>query len=258
MSRTRHVTHTTHDQLRRLAAEVAARAYVPYSRQPTGMVVFLADGSWIPGVRVENASFPLVIPMLVNAWTTTVALGRDDIIAVTANRAFTEMERVFLASIWPNLHFKAEDTFRVNRPMPHLLDPLSPFISNSANSGIDQAHLAAQRALVPESNFPVGCVLETEGGWIPGCNVEHADWLYTLCAERNALGTAVSYGLHQFDRMYLTCLKAPGATPCGACRQVLVEHAPELPLIIDNGDEPPVETTPSALLPDYFGPDLLG
>ena len=58
----------TVDMLRREARAAAARAYVPYSGRGAAAVMLLADGLWVPGVRVESASFSLVIPALVNAF----------------------------------------------------------------------------------------------------------------------------------------------------------------------------------------------
>ncbi len=82
--------------------------------------------------------------------------------------------------------------------------------------------------------------------------MEHEDWTRILCAERNALGTAISYGLTGLHTMYLTCLCDPQGTPCGACRQLLTEQAPALVLWMDRGDAPPASATPEALLPGFF------
>ena len=120
------------------------------------------------------------------------------------------------------------------------------------------ARRTAERAVVPESGFSVGCVLETSGGLVPGVNVEHADWSRTLCAERGALGTAVSYGLGGFGRLFLSCVQDPKGTPCGACRQLLVELAPEAALWMDRGGAPPEAASPARLMPGSFTGDALG
>lgn len=116
-----------------------------------------------------------------------------------------------------------------------------------------QARRLARRAYTPASNFPVGALLETtDGRFVPGVNVEHEDWARSLCAERNALGTALSYGLSDFDALYLSCPLDPKGTPCGACRQWLVELAPTVTLWMDRDDEPPEPRSPRALLPESF------
>ena len=71
---------------RRNAASIASRSYAPYSGIETACVVLLSDGTWVPGVRVENASFPLLIPAAMNAITTSVAAGRLDVVAAVSNR----------------------------------------------------------------------------------------------------------------------------------------------------------------------------
>lgn len=234
------------------AAQAAAQAYVPYSRQSKAVVLLLSDGQWIPGVRVETASFPLVIPALLNAYTTAVALGRTDVRAIAG-----DVEPVLRDAFWPRARRLSDTTAVIGfAPMPALKGRLSPFLETTVATeaeGLALARTVAERAHVPASDFPVGCVLETaDGQLIPGCNVEHTQWLFGLCAERNVLGTAVSYGLQDLHRLYLTCLKDPGATPCGACRQVLVELGPEVHLWMDRGNHTPEDTYPPALLPGYF------
>jgi cytidine deaminase len=82
--------------------------------------------------------------------------------------------------------------------------------------------------------------------------VEHPDWARILCAERNALGTVQSYALSEPEHLFLTCDEDPEGTPCGACRQLLVELAPDTTLWMDRHSEPPEQSTISALLPGSF------
>ncbi len=248
-----------HD-LRMLARSVAERSYTPYSHRPTGVVLLLSDGQWAPGVRVESASFSLTIPALVNAFTTAVAAGRPDVEAVVQSRPFSAGERAFMAH--PPVgafDLVAEDAF-VIREVAKLSEdygPLAPFLDaappESPEVGVRLAHEVAGRAFIPASHFPVGCVLELgDGRLIPGVNVEHPDWSRILCAERNALGTAVSYGLPDLRNMYLSCPKDPQGSPCGACRQLLVEQAPELSVWMDRGEALPEVAAPNGLLPGSF------
>ena len=81
----------------------------------------------------------------------------------------------------------------------------------------------------PYSRFPVGAALLTEAGRVyHGCNVENASYGLTCCAERTALFKAVSEGERAFSAIAVTARSGEGAPPCGACRQVLSEFAPDL------------------------------
>jgi len=87
---------------------------------------------------------------------------------------------------------------------------------------VAQAQAARQRAYAPYSNFGVGAALLTRDGRVfTGCNVENASYGLTVCAERIAVFKAVSEGCHDFAA--IAVVSDTGATPCGACRQVLVE-----------------------------------
>ncbi len=96
---------------------------------------------------------------------------------------------------------------------------------------VSRAIAARQRAYVPYSNFAVGAALFTESGQIyTGCNIENASYGMTVCAERVAILKAVSEGETEFA--LLVVATEIGASPCGACRQVMVEFAPEMPVMI--------------------------
>jgi cytidine deaminase len=92
-----------------------------------------------------------------------------------------------------------------------------------------EAEKARARAYAPYSEFPVGAALLTAGGRvIHGCNVENASFGLSICAERNAVWKALSEGEHEFVAVAVTARPGHGASPCGACRQVLHEFAPHL------------------------------
>lgn len=252
-------TRPKFDLLRDEAREVAQRAFVPYSDTPSGVICLLSDGHWVPGVRVENASFPLVLPALLNAFTTCVALERPDVVAVAKSGPFTSLERSYLVGLFDTLSFRAQDCCMIEGGSDGLPNPISQLsLDGTAASigtplqGIRLARSFAKRAHAPLSNFPVGCAVQsTAGDVVPGCNVEHPDWLLTLCAERNALGTALSYGLVP-EHLYLSCPNDSSATPCGACRQVMTEISAAMPIWMDRGDTPPERATAAELLPRYF------
>lgn len=119
------------------------------------------------------------------------------------------------------------------------------------------ARAAAFNAWAPYSRFRVGVALEVEGGrLIPGCNVENASYGLTICAERVAVGAAVSQGLRGFRRIAVVGGERRPVPPCGACRQVLFEFAPDLEVIASTlGNGGPIQRWKLAeLLPDGFGP----
>ena len=99
-----------------------------------------------------------------------------------------------------------------------------------------QARAVAQRAHAPYSHFRVGAaVRDAQGRDFVGCNVESASYGLTICAERNAIFAAISAGAARpLVALAVTCLDGPGASPCGACRQIMAEHlAPDAPILVD-------------------------
>lgn len=238
---------------------MALRAHAPYSGQRDAVVLLLSDGSWIPGVRVESASFSLTIPAIINAVTTAVASDRIDIVAAVQSRTFRPEENVYMQDgPFERLYQIEEDAYaRWGRELPAPRSAIDPSLDvprrRDAIKGILASRTVASRAYVPESRFSVGCIVETEDGmWVPGVNVENNDWNRVLCAERNALGTTVSYALGRIQAVYLSCLSDPLGTPCGACRQLLSELAPRSTLWMDRGEDSPESSDPLTLLPGSF------
>lgn len=114
-------------------------------------------------------------------------------------------------------------------------------------------------AYAPYSEFAVGAaLLAADGRIFTGCNVENASYGLTICAERVALFKAVSEGTREFEAIAIACGKGPCA-PCGACRQVLYEFAPDLTVIMADAEGGSVrEAKLGDLFPKGFGPKSLG
>ena len=116
------------------------------------------------------------------------------------------------------------------------------------------AALRAQRgAYAPYSHFPVGAAVLTGGGrTYLGANVENASFGLTMCAERVAAGAAVASGDREFVAVAIAL--RGGGTPCGACRQVLSEFNPDVPILIVDSENPGHvrETNLATLLPARF------
>ena len=114
------------------------------------------------------------------------------------------------------------------------------------------------RAYCPYSHFAVGAALECADGTVfTGCNIENAAFSPTICAERTAVAKAVSEGHTDFVRIVIAGRSAGFCVPCGVCRQVLREFAPDLEIIcLNSKGEEQVFTLPE-LLPHSFGPEFL-
>ena len=100
-------------------------------------------------------------------------------------------------------------------------------------------------------------LVETQPAFqLGGCNVENASYGLSVCAERHAIAAAVAAGENRFEALAVVTDMDPPASPCGACRQVLVEFG-DLPVILANPAGERVLTRVSDLLPDAFTPDSL-
>lgn len=122
---------------------------------------------------------------------------------------------------------------------------------------LEVAIAATQHAYVPYSQYRVGAALRAIDGTVySGCNVESAAYSPTICAERTALVKAVSEGRREFDTIMVVTQN--GGSPCGTCRQMLFEFAPELRVILaDLEGRICGEYKLSELLPNGFGPSSL-
>ena len=121
-----------------------------------------------------------------------------------------------------------------------------------------QARQVLERAYAPYSNFNVGAALLTADGTIfTGCNVECSAYPLGLCAERTAIGSAVTAGHRDFTAIAIATQAQLITPPCGACRQFMGEFSPDMIVLYGNETEV-FRTTVSDLLPRMFTPDHLG
>jgi cytidine deaminase len=118
---------------------------------------------------------------------------------------------------------------------------------------------ARTRAVAPFSNFRVGAAIEAEDGtMIAGCNIESASFGLTICAERIALVRGLFEGHRCFRRIaVVTDTQAP-TPPCGACRQLLWEFAPDAEVILANLSGIVIRYTVRELIPHAFDARQLG
>jgi cytidine deaminase len=123
----------------------------------------------------------------------------------------------------------------------------------SPASLLESARALLTRSVAPYSRFRVAAALEDADTEVhPGVNVESASYGLSICAERNALFGALSRGASRFTRLALVSETMRPVVPCGACRQVLLEHAPDLTLILERADGSPEELRLSELMPRPF------
>ena len=98
---------------------------------------------------------------------------------------------------------------------------------------IEEAIETSKKAYVKYSEFPVGAVLIDENNKkFKGVNFENASYGLSICAERNVIGTAVTEGMRKIKTLIVTGDTEGPISPCGACRQVILEFADENTVII--------------------------
>jgi cytidine deaminase len=115
-----------------------------------------------------------------------------------------------------------------------------------------RARSVRDRAYAPYSGFRVGAALRGASGQVyVGCNVESASYGLTICAERAAITAAVAAGETAFVEVGIVTSGEDAVAPCGACRQLLAEFAPDLVVISEAGGRR-VEWTLDQLLPEPF------
>ena len=110
-----------------------------------------------------------------------------------------------------------------------------------------------ENAYAPYSKFSVGsAVLTDDGSIFAGCNVENASYGLAICAERNAITSAVAAGKQDFA--VIAVAATPLASPCGACRQFIFEFGDDIQIISVDAAQPASrkQWTSKELLPGGF------
>jgi len=129
-------------------------------------------------------------------------------------------------------------------------------MSDEFSALAELAKEGASNAYAPYSNFQVGAAIQTSKGVrFSGCNVENASFGVTLCAERNAITTAVATGVKpgEIERVVIYIEHDQLFSPCGACRQVMSEFMkPDSAVSAINNKGERKDWTMAELLPDSF------
>ena len=158
-------------------------------------------------------------------------------------------------------HINSEDKERMRRMEERVLEAVSVTRNNvdpvtvTDDSLLILAREAMKNSYSPYSSYPVGAALHcTDGRVFTGCNIENASFGLTNCAERTAMFKAISEGARRFDVIAIAANTK--AWPCGACRQVLNEFAPDIRVLV-TWDDQIEEKSLRELLPESFGPESM-
>lgn len=119
---------------------------------------------------------------------------------------------------------------------------------------LEKAKDVSHNAYVPYSKFKVGaCVLTEDGSTFSGCNFENASYGLTICAERNAIGTAIANGHTKLKAIAIYSPNEDNCVPCGACRQVMTEFRAggDMDIVTEVKGEPQIYKL-SYLMPESF------
>jgi homotetrameric cytidine deaminase len=207
--------------------ELEERAYVPYSKTSKVCIIRGESGSFYPGVRVENVSFPITIPAVQAACC--ICLAEGDVPKELIVKSDKELEQ---------LQFWVKEFDLKITTMPELEDIKfsDPGLEISQKDIKPALVSLLDKAITIHSDFPVSALLFCKQGIISGSNVEVSEWTKGLCAERLAIAKALSYGFNTFEWMSLHTLKGEFSSPCGACRQVIHEHMPDNQIDFNHAD----------------------
>lgn len=217
--------------------------YVPYSKQKTIAIVRSKSGRWFPGVRIENISYPLTISATQNALFQCLSeRQRPDKLYTNELDAsmIPSWKKEFNLSTQPIDNIEIEDITFEN-------PALDPAINKK-----EKLKELLDWAVVEESEFPVSALIETEQGLFSGVNIECTSWNMGLCAERIAIAKALTFGSHKLKSLEVHTRKGEFSSPCGACRQVIIEHLPKKQVHLHHADHSESIHFSEDLLPHSF------
>ncbi|MCD6327061.1 cytidine deaminase [bacterium] len=118
---------------------------------------------------------------------------------------------------------------------------------------VERAAEAAGNSICPFSGFRVGAALLcSDGRLFLGCNIENMSLSMSVCAEQVAMMKALSDGARDFDRIAIWGDSEDYVTPCGKCRQLLFEFAPNIEVIMANREKDYIKMKIRELLPMAF------
>lgn len=193
--------------------ELRTYSYVPYSGDPRVCVVESSSDELHPGVRIENVSYPLTITAIQAALFNCISSGQ------TPQSIYIDNAPDAQLAFWEK-EYDLEVRDKSDLPSLPWHDPQLEIADQT-----ESLKQLATSAVPLHSDFPVSALLTLDDGTcLGGVNIECSDWSMGLCAERVVLSKAFSYGYQSFDNLHIYAPKGEFSSPCGACRQVIVEH----------------------------------
>ena len=119
---------------------------------------------------------------------------------------------------------------------------------------VEAAKKAKEFSFSPYSHFRVGAAVLTKDGKIfTGTNIEKSSYSLTICAERTALFKAISEGERQFTAIALATDEIGFTSPCGSCRQVIIDLAGNIDVILTSSNGATKIMKSKTLIPLAFG-----
>ncbi len=202
------------------------RAYTPYSKQPKACIVLGKSGLYYAGVRVENVSFPITVPATQAAICHCLSEGDVPVKLIIKEGNLEQLD------FWLNefgLDLEITDDISAVTCSENTLEV-------SEKETLPLLKQLLSKAVTINSDFPVSALLFSDDKTITGVNIEVSDWTKGLCGERVAISKALAMGFNTFTMMAVHTLKGEVSSPCGACRQVLVQHLPHQPIDMYHAD----------------------
>ncbi len=218
-----------------------SRSYTPYSGKQRSCLIQGKSGKFYAGVRIENVSYPLTISAVQAACSICVSEGDTPSALLLPDTDFDQLE------YWKNefgLEIRVISDISTIEP-----EDLSKIKSTSEGSDLQDL---LSKAVAPNSDFPVSALLYTETGMYEGVNIEFTEWASGLCAERVALAKSIANGDTELTDLAVHTKFGEVSSPCGACRQVILEHLPLNKIRLYHSDNSMSEHFTVDLLPFSF------
>lgn len=223
------------------------RAYAPYSGVKHGCVVISKDGRFFPGVNIENLSYPLSVSHIQTAVFSCMAAGYSpQKLVLPKNPMNRDLISFWETELHLSIHVDADMQFEPEN-----------IITGEPSDMYAYLQKICKKAVIPNSSFPVSCLLETDLGWVEGVNIEVSNWELGLCAERVAVTRAIANGCKEFRSIHILAPKSDYVSPCGGCRQVLAEHLVQKRVHLYQNEYEVMSVSTSDLLPFHFRGEAL-
>ncbi len=224
-------------------SDLSTNTHVPYSEQPSFAVVESKEGRFYPGCRVENISYPLSISAAQSGLFCCISEG--DI----PHTVWTSHTDDTMIPFWENEFGIAVEELDHNDTAEFEF----PDLQLNADINVEETlAVLLDDAQVEHSNFPVSALVETENGFFSGVNIECSSWNMGLCAERVAIAKALAFGAEQLNTLHIHTRDGEFSSPCGACRQVIIEHLPDRKVHLHHADHSKSIHFSNDLLPHSF------